>query len=130
MTNRLESAMKWCVRRKAELDAELKEYHAQPQCKRIDKRYSAMKRFYSLTKADYERILISQSNKCAICGVSFPADRTGARRGPHVDHDHITLEVRGILCHKCNLMLGLAKDSIDTLNNAVSYLVNYSCQHK
>jgi hypothetical protein len=39
-----------------------------------------------------------------------------------IDHDHITNEVRGLLCRDCNVMLGLVKDNTETLKNAIQYL--------
>jgi hypothetical protein len=40
----------------------------------------------------------------------------------HVDHDHVTGEVRGLLCHACNIGIGGLRDSIALLKNAVAYL--------
>jgi hypothetical protein len=71
-----------------------------------------------ITKEQFKLLLISQTNKCKICSSSEP----GGRGNWHVDHDHITLRVRGILCFDCNRMLGAAKDSIPILQSAISYL--------
>lgn len=57
---------------------------------------------------------------CAICGTSDWMGRHGGR--PHVDHDHETGKVRGMLCHNCNLMIGYAKEDIQTLRRAITYL--------
>ena len=40
----------------------------------------------------------------------------------YVDHCHKIKEVRGLLCQQCNLMLGMVKDNIKTLENAIKYL--------
>lgn len=42
--------------------------------------------------------------------------------GTHIDHDHATGKARGLLCTKCNLLLGLALESPVTLRSAASYL--------
>ena len=57
-----------------------------------------------------------QRHKCAICG--GPSNGMGDF---HVDHDHDTGKIRGLLCHKCNLGIGLLGDN---LNKAQEYLTN------
>ena len=52
-----------------------------------------------VTSADYDRMLAAQGGVCAICG-SPPKTRR-----LHVDHDHATGKVRGLLCHRCNRAL-------------------------
>jgi hypothetical protein len=76
-------------------------------------------RNYGITIRDYDRILAEQGGKCAICGTS-QSDRKDGKLV--VDHCHASGKVRGILCHKCNLMLGNANDLISTLEQAVIYL--------
>jgi hypothetical protein len=39
-----------------------------------------------------------------------------------VDHDHATRKFRGLICSACNKILGIAKDSEETLLNASAYL--------
>lgn len=50
---------------------------------------------------------------CAICGSS---DKLV------VDHDHNTMKIRGVLCHYCNIGLGLFKDNPELLSTAIEYL--------
>lgn len=69
---------------------------------------------YGITYEEKTAILAAQGNACKICG------KTDARW--HVDHCHKTSVLRGILCHNCNIMLGVAKDSPETLLAAVIYL--------
>lgn len=74
---------------------------------------------YGLTVADYDAILARQKGRCKICG-GGPNGRQKDRF--HVDHDHATGKVRGLLCYRCNKMVGLAGDSAETLMKAASYL--------
>ena len=69
---------------------------------------------YGLPPGTYKLMWKAQSGLCAIC------DDILTR--PHVDHDHATGKVRGLLCHRCNPGIGLLKESIDTLQQAQKYL--------
>ncbi|NCA22781.1 MAG: hypothetical protein EBS86_16815, partial [Crocinitomicaceae bacterium] len=56
-----------------------------------------------------------QKNKCYICLCTFD-------NNAHIDHDHKTGKVRGLLCRECNLLLGFSRDNIHLLEKAISYL--------
>lgn len=43
----------------------------------------------------------------------------------HVDHDHETGKVRGVLCHSCNAGIGLLGDSVPILREAIRYLESF-----
>jgi hypothetical protein len=72
-----------------------------------------LRRRYGLELADVERLLHEQSWTCAICRAPEPE---------HVDHDHATGEVRGMLCFSCNGGLGQFKDEPSLLLRAAFYL--------
>lgn len=74
---------------------------------------------HGLSKEQYFSLIESQDNKCAICKDILELDHK-----THVDHCHSTGKIRGILCHGCNTGLGLFKDNIDSLKNAIKYLKN------
>ena len=63
-----------------------------------------------MTLEDYEALLERQGHACAIC--ERPYDYL---RPLHVDHDHGTSHVRGLLCAGCNTGLGKLGDSVPTL---------------
>lgn len=79
----------------------------------------AYKYNYGVTLEQYDQILSGQNFCCAICHASEPG---GKNDRFHPDHDHDTGDIRGLLCHKCNLGLGLFNDSKTTLEAAISYL--------
>ena len=73
---------------------------------------------YGLTVEDFETMKANQNGGCAICG-GPPAGKYGVFV---VDHDHETNRVRGLLCSPCNMGIGLLKDDVWVLENAVQYL--------
>ena len=58
----------------------------------------AKKRKYGLTPKSFDDMLHAQSGKCGLCESHM--------KQPCIDHDHKTERVRGLLCHRCNLLLG------------------------
>lgn len=71
------------------------------------------------TFEDYKQLLLEQEGRCAVCNCNEPGKVDWS-----VDHDHSTGIVRGILCCKCNRMLGLAKDDFEILKKASEYIKN------
>ena len=69
----------------------------------------------SFSFEDFLDMLVAQRFKCAICGV-------GLTLVSHMDHDHATYQVRGILCSKCNHGLGNFRDNVEFLLRAAAYL--------
>lgn len=74
---------------------------------------------YGLTPDSYDALLDSQDSVCAICG---SPGQLWAERNLHVDHDHETNEVRGLLCRRCNLGIGYFVDDVGLLAQAIDYL--------
>lgn len=72
----------------------------------------------NLTYEEYIDLLEEQKGLCLICG----GNRTN--KILQVDHNHETGNVRGLLCSKCNTLLGMADDNIDILLSAIQYLRN------
>lgn len=77
-----------------------------------------LKAKYGITQDDYEAMLAAQDNCCAICRSPEP----NHFRGWNIDHCHAGGQVRGVLCHHCNLMLGNARDNPALLLAAADYL--------
>lgn len=88
--------------------------------KERNKTYALRK--YGLTIASLRALELSQEGRCAICR-RLPAEVPGHRENSlHVDHDHSTGQVRGLLCHHCNTALGKLQDSPSLLRAAANYL--------
>jgi hypothetical protein len=75
---------------------------------------------YGISPQDYDALLTAQSGCCAICGAP---KSNGVGWQFHIDHNHITGTVRGLLCLKCNVGLGHFDDRVDLLERAIAYLV-------
>lgn len=90
--------------------------------KEYSKKYF-LKTRYNLTQEDYVALLVNQNHKCAICGVD---EQELSNKKLYVDHNHETGQVRELLCHNCNVSLGLLKESIQTLTKAIAYLDKHS----
>jgi len=92
--------------------------------KNPEKRHNQkLKARYGITRSEYDEMLKKQGGVCAICG-SPDIGRKGSKNFP-VDHCHETKIIRGLLCHKCNAILGLCNDNVETLQNCVTYLQKY-----
>lgn len=88
------------------------------------RRFSQLKSYYGLSRERFDGMLAEQDGKCAMCSKVF--DWSSKETTPHVDHIHDeTKRIRGLLCHACNVALGLLKDNITTLQNAVTYLKRF-----
>jgi DNA-directed RNA polymerase subunit RPC12/RpoP len=74
--------------------------------------YNRLKR-YGITEDEHKVLQEKHQGICAICGQQAKLV---------IDHNHITNNVRGLLCHYCNVLLGMAKDDVNILVKAISYL--------
>ena len=89
-----------------------------------------VKTLYGITAERYDQMVAEQDNKCAICHTNDP----GGNGNWSVDHDHSCCEgqrscgscVRGLLCRKCNLALGMLNDDVERLTSAINYLMEAS----
>lgn len=84
-----------------------------------------LKQKYGLTPEQFEAMARAQHFLCAICRQS-PCDIPGGRGLLHVDHDHETGRVRGLLCVNCNVGLGYFFDTPALLREAAAYLERVS----
>jgi hypothetical protein len=80
---------------------------------------------YGITIEDYEKTLKEQNNQCAICKTTTPGGRGTYF---HVDHNHLTGQIRGLLCHHCNIFLGSAQENVGTLKASIEYLNKWGAE--
>jgi len=85
------------------------------RAKRSD-REKLLKNRYNISLKEYETLLEKQNFTCAICGQQDPTKSLA------VDHDHITGNIRGLLCSSCNRGLGLLGDSVEAIKDVLKYL--------
>ena len=110
--------------------AKQKEYRQAEEYKERDRAYRQKESYkqrrkdkdyqnkYGITLDEYNDMLHSQEGCCKICGVHH----TNVHFGLVVDHNHLTGEVRGLLCGKCNTGIGNLQDDIKILKEAIKYL--------
>jgi hypothetical protein len=85
------------------------------RAKRSD-REKLLKNRYNISLKEYETLLEKQNFTCAICR------QQDSTKSLAVDHDHITGNIRGLLCSSCNRGLGLLGDSVEAIKDVLKYL--------
>ncbi len=74
---------------------------------------------YGLTLGQYDEMFEEQNGVCAMC-----SNISTEGRRLHVDHNHKTGKIRGLLCYKCNTRLGVLENE-KIVNDAKKYLKDY-----
>lgn len=101
-----------------------RDWRAANQGEQLTRAYKGynLRQLYGITFEHFEEMLAAQGGRCAICSERFRSGFT-----THVDHDHATGRVRGILCDACNNGLGRFRDNPEVLQRAARYLER-ACQ--
>ena len=89
------------------------------------RRRQKLARDYRLTEERVGAMLFLQECKCALCRVELktPENKKGQKSDTYcIDHDHVTGDVRGILCIRCNTALGGFRDDAVALERAAQYI--------
>ena len=84
-------------------------------------RKACFKRNYGITLDYYETLSIKQGGVCAICK---GLQNSKNKKYLCIDHCHNTNKIRGLLCSRCNTLLGQAKDNINILEESIKYLTS------
>lgn len=112
----IQRVREWQLRNPERVSEYLRKRRAQPEIKRRD-RAGHLRRKYGITLDQYDALLASQGGVCAICKAP-PNDVISL----HVDHEHGSGRVRGLLCIKCNNAIGLLNEDPELFAAAVRYL--------
>ena len=103
------------------LNAQKRAYYHTPEFRQKARRHYYKKR-YGITLEEYEQILEKQNAVCAICGES---NNHKTQQHLHIDHNHKTGKVRGLLCIRCNTIIGNCKENADVLRKAIKYIFKH-----
>ena len=108
----VEAARRWQQRNPERTAAYQEEYRKRPDRKRAmrDRHYRVT---YDISADEFDVLLEKQGGVCAICAGPDPQ---------HLDHDHVTGAIRGILCINCNHGIGKFFDDPALLERAAAYL--------
>ncbi len=85
-----------------------------------------LKLYYGITLEDYNKMLQEQNGVCSICKEMETRLICGKIVMLSVDHDHKTGKVRGLICNKCNRLLGFVNDNTKLLEEVINYLKKFS----
>lgn len=88
-------------------------------------RTQSLRARYGMTVEQHAAMVNAQGNLCAICGEPPKPDGVRAASRLHIDHDHGSGRVRGLLCNHCNRGLGAFRDRPELLELAVLYLRSF-----
>ena len=93
-------------------------------CRRILRRESDLKKKYGINIITYNQMKLQQQGRCDICGQKETQIHPFSKKVKplSVDHSHATGKIRKLLCTRCNLLLGVADDSIKLLQKCINYL--------
>ena len=103
---------KWAAKNAERVRTQQKRYRSQQQAQI---RVAEACRKYSLTREQTEDLMARQS--CDVCGKPFGA----IRNGRHIEHDHVSGRVRGVVHPRCNIAIGVVEEP-GLLNAVVAYL--------
>lgn len=84
-------------------------------------REKRLKKVYGIDASEFDIMLKKQDGACAVC-----RKKQEKADSLHVDHDHSTGAVRGLLCGPCNRALGLLGDSPDRIRSLLQYAIEHS----
>ena len=102
----------------------IKEYWRRASKKHYEKNYLARNlsrraNLYGISKDEIAALYVLCDSKCRICGRPEKDRKNGVL---HIDHCHKSGRVRGLLCYRCNIGIGMFDDNKDLMASAITYL--------
>jgi len=85
------------------------------------KRQSHLKTKYGLSIQEYNKMFEKQEGCCAIC----KRHQSSLKGVLNVDHNHLTNDIRGLLCTKCNSYIGYIDEDFNVLKRMIDYFEMY-----
>lgn len=95
------------------------ERHTQYERDKEKLRDRTLQQKFGITLEIYNQLLAQQNGVCAICG------GVDKKKSLAVDHDHSTGKIRGLLCGRCNPLIGFCLESPEIVRNVIEYLEKY-----
>lgn len=102
--------------------------HVNPAAAKRSRWRQHLKKNYKITPEYWTKMFEAQKGQCAICHgppLKLRSGR-GGQGGFHVDHNHVTGEVRALLCQNCNHAVGAIRESPDLAEKLLRYLRKFS----
>lgn len=99
-----------------------RQYYCSDECTRTAKSLREAYRRYGITMQEYRAVWLRQKGVCAICR---KPERTERNRLLTIDHDHVSGQIRGLLCSQCNRAIGLLDDDPHVILAAAAYVKEY-----
>lgn len=104
----------WAKRNRVELNRRNRERRKRINVK-MQAKFERTRKKYGIGELEFTEMYRSQNGMCAICH---------KREATHVDHNHKTGAVRGLLCNSCNAGMGNFKDDPEVMKEAINYLLS------
>ena len=82
-----------------------------------------LQKAYGISLNDFIKMLEDQGYRCGICATHLAEANP---KNVHIDHCHDSGVIRGVLCNSCNMGIGMLKDNVTVLKQAIVYLEKHS----
>ena len=120
--NHAEWQREWRKRNPEKLRAYSRKHRLRhPDVCKSSNRNCKLKKAYGISTSDFDELLKAQGGVCAICKQA-PSRTAFNTQRLHVDHNHGTGKIRGLLCLNCNRGIGAFQDNFELLHLAATYL--------